>query len=106
MRDCLDERGVLTAAALQTAESGAAWRSLGSSSSAPSARETATVAWHGVRGVLERSPEGVANLLADAFEPLEVAGRTVARDFHWNRQVGFQSHMLCTGAEDCSIYPK
>jgi len=35
-----------------------------------------------IRGILERSPEGVTNLIADAFETLPVAGRTVARNFH------------------------
>ena len=34
-----------------------------------------------VRGILERSPEGVLNLVADRFEPLPVAARTVSRDF-------------------------
>ncbi|MDQ1548811.1 MAG: error-prone polymerase [Microbacteriaceae bacterium] len=34
-----------------------------------------------VRGILERSPEGVTNLLADRFEPLELAVRTTSRDF-------------------------
>jgi len=32
--------------------------------------------------LLERSPEGVANILADAFEPLTVEGRTQSRNFH------------------------
>ena len=35
-----------------------------------------------IRGVLERSSEGVTNLLADRFEPLNVGARTVSRDFH------------------------
>ena len=35
-----------------------------------------------VRGILERSPEGVANLLADAFEDLRVGVRHASRDFH------------------------
>jgi error-prone DNA polymerase len=35
-----------------------------------------------IRGMLERSPEGVTNLIADAFEALPVAGRTVSRNFH------------------------
>jgi error-prone DNA polymerase len=35
-----------------------------------------------IRGVLERSPEGVTNLLADRLEPLNVGARTVSRDFH------------------------
>jgi error-prone DNA polymerase len=34
-----------------------------------------------VRGVLERSEEGVANLLADRFEPLQVAVTHRSRDF-------------------------
>jgi error-prone DNA polymerase len=34
-----------------------------------------------VRGILERSPEGVTNLLADRFEPLVLAARTASRDF-------------------------
>ena len=34
-----------------------------------------------VRGILERSPEGVINLVADRFEPLTVAARTSSRDF-------------------------
>ena len=43
------------------------------------ARESAALI---IRGILERSPEGVTNLIADAFEELPVAGRTVSRDFH------------------------
>ena len=35
-----------------------------------------------IRGILERSPEGVTNLIADAFEPLAVMGKTVSRNFH------------------------
>ena len=35
-----------------------------------------------VRGVLERSPEGVINLLADRLEHLDVGVRTLSRDFH------------------------
>ena len=35
-----------------------------------------------VRGMLERSPEGVTNLLADAFSPLPMAPKTKSRDFH------------------------
>jgi error-prone DNA polymerase len=35
-----------------------------------------------IRGVLERSPEGVTNLLADRFESLNVGARTISRDFH------------------------
>lgn len=34
-----------------------------------------------VRGVLERSPEGIVNLVADRFEPLDVGMRTRSRDF-------------------------
>jgi error-prone DNA polymerase len=43
------------------------------------ARESAALI---IRGILERSPEGVTNLIADAFEELPVAGRTVVRNFH------------------------
>jgi error-prone DNA polymerase len=35
-----------------------------------------------VRGILERSPEGVTNLVADRFEPLSLGAPTVSRDFH------------------------
>ena len=34
-----------------------------------------------VRGILERSPEGVTNVLADRFEALDMAPRTRSRDF-------------------------
>jgi error-prone DNA polymerase len=34
-----------------------------------------------VRGILERSPEGITNLLADRMEPLPMATRTASRDF-------------------------
>ena len=34
-----------------------------------------------VRGILERSPEGVTNLLADAFEALQVGVAHTSRDF-------------------------
>ena len=34
-----------------------------------------------VRGILERSPEGVTNLIADRFEPLTVSAPTTSRDF-------------------------
>ena len=34
-----------------------------------------------IRGILERSPEGVVNLIADRFEPLTVAAHTSSRDF-------------------------
>ena len=113
VRDYLDGRGVLTAAALQTAESGrrievggvVIHRQRPSTAGGVTfmnledetgminiictvgawnryrrvARESAALI---IRGLLERSPEGVANVLADAFEPLEVAGRTVSRNFH------------------------
>lgn len=35
-----------------------------------------------VRGILERSTEGVTNLLADAFEPLSAGVLHRSRDFH------------------------
>jgi error-prone DNA polymerase len=35
-----------------------------------------------VRGILERSDEGVTNLLADRFEPLRVEVMHRSRDFH------------------------
>ncbi|WP_022885051.1 error-prone DNA polymerase [Glaciibacter superstes] len=34
-----------------------------------------------VRGILERSPEGVTNLIADRFENLTIAAQTASRDF-------------------------
>ena len=34
-----------------------------------------------VRGILERTPEGVINLVADRFETLDVGVRTRSRDF-------------------------
>jgi error-prone DNA polymerase len=34
-----------------------------------------------VRGILERSPEGIINLLADRLEPLPLSARTRSRDF-------------------------
>ncbi|MCP2030134.1 error-prone DNA polymerase [Okibacterium sp. HSC-33S16] len=34
-----------------------------------------------VRGILERSPEGIVNLLADRLEPLGLSARTRSRDF-------------------------
>ncbi|GAA2221698.1 error-prone DNA polymerase [Herbiconiux moechotypicola] len=34
-----------------------------------------------VRGMLERSPEGVTNLIADRFEPLVLSAKTRSRDF-------------------------
>jgi len=34
-----------------------------------------------VRGILERSPEGVTNLLADRLEALPMSIRTASRDF-------------------------
>ncbi|BDZ47079.1 hypothetical protein GCM10025866_29880 [Naasia aerilata] len=35
-----------------------------------------------IRGILERSPEGVVNVIADRFEVLTVGARSVSRDFH------------------------
>jgi error-prone DNA polymerase len=35
-----------------------------------------------VRGVLERSPDGVINVVADRMEWLTMAARTTSRDFH------------------------
>ena len=43
------------------------------------ARESAALI---VRGILERSPEGVINLVADAFEPLDARVLHRSRDFH------------------------
>ena len=43
------------------------------------ARESAALI---VRGILELSAEGVANIIADAFEPLAVQGRVQSRNFH------------------------
>ncbi len=43
------------------------------------ARESAALL---VRGILERSPEGVTNLVADAFEPLSAGVLHRSRDFH------------------------
>ena len=34
-----------------------------------------------IRGILERSPDGVTNLIADRFENLSVGVRTISRDF-------------------------
>jgi len=34
-----------------------------------------------VRGILERSEEGVVNVVADRLEPLDSAIRTTSRDF-------------------------
>ncbi len=34
-----------------------------------------------VRGILERSEEGVVNVIADRLEPLDTAIRTTSRDF-------------------------
>ena len=34
-----------------------------------------------IRGILERSPEGVTNLIADRFESLSIGARTTSRDF-------------------------
>ncbi len=35
-----------------------------------------------VRGILERSPDGVVNVVADRFERLPIGARHVSRDFH------------------------
>jgi error-prone DNA polymerase len=35
-----------------------------------------------IRGILERSPEGVTSLVADRFEPLPMEAQTKSRDFH------------------------
>jgi error-prone DNA polymerase len=35
-----------------------------------------------IRGTLERSPEGVINLVADRFESLKMTAKTRSRDFH------------------------
>ncbi|GAB3616334.1 error-prone DNA polymerase [Okibacterium endophyticum] len=35
-----------------------------------------------VRGILERSPEGIVNVIADRLEPLALRARTTSRDFH------------------------
>ncbi|HWU45935.1 MAG TPA: error-prone DNA polymerase [Humibacter sp.] len=35
-----------------------------------------------VRGILERSPEGVTSLVADRFEALRLQAKTTSRDFH------------------------
>jgi error-prone DNA polymerase len=113
VRDYLDERGVLTAASMATAESerrvevggvvihrqrpstagGVTFMNLEDETGMINvictvgvwnryrrvARESPALI---IRGILERSPEGVANLIADAFEPLVVAGKTVSRNFH------------------------
>jgi error-prone DNA polymerase len=34
-----------------------------------------------IRGILERSPEGVTNLIADKFEVLRMTPQTRSRDF-------------------------
>ena len=34
-----------------------------------------------VRGILERSPEGVVNVVADRFERLPIGVRSTSRDF-------------------------
>jgi error-prone DNA polymerase len=34
-----------------------------------------------IRGILERSPDGVTNLIADRFESLSIGARTTSRDF-------------------------
>jgi error-prone DNA polymerase len=113
VRDYLDERGVLTAASMATAESerrvevggvvihrqrpstagGVTFMNLEDETGMINvictvgvwnryrrvARESPALI---IRGILERSPEGVANLIADAFEPLSIAGKTVSRNFH------------------------
>jgi error-prone DNA polymerase len=42
------------------------------------ARDSSTLI---VRGTLERSPEGVINLIADGFESLALSVRATSRDF-------------------------
>ena len=113
VRPYLDQRGVLSAAALKTAEperrievggvvihrqrpataGGVTFMNLEDETGMVNvictvgvwnryrrvARESAALI---IRGILERSPEGVTNLIADAFEELPVAGRTVVRNFH------------------------
>ncbi len=112
VRALLDERGVLTAAQLATAESGrrievggiVTHRQRPSTASGITfmnvedesglmnvicsvgvwkryrrvARESSALV---VRGILERSPEGVTNILADRLEPLFLVTRTASRDF-------------------------
>jgi error-prone DNA polymerase len=34
-----------------------------------------------IRGILERSPDGVTNLIADRFESLSIGAKTTSRDF-------------------------
>ncbi|HEY9499936.1 MAG TPA: error-prone DNA polymerase, partial [Terrimesophilobacter sp.] len=111
-RPALDERGVLTAEALATAEPGRRIEVCGvvTHRQHPStaggitfmtledetglANVICTVgAWKRyrrialesraliVRGVLERSPEGVCNVLADRFEAISVVTHTASRDF-------------------------
>ncbi len=112
LRERLDERGVLSAAALRTAESGrrvevggiVTHRQRPATASGITfvnlEDETGLVnvicgvgVWNRyrritrdaramiVRGILERSPEGVTNLLADRFEVLEMRPQTRSRDF-------------------------
>lgn len=113
VRPLLDERGVLPAAQLATAESGrrievggvVTHRQRPSTASGITfmnledesglvnvicsvgvwkryrrvARESSALI---VRGILERSPEGVTNILADRLEPLLLVTRIPSRDFH------------------------
>lgn len=113
VRPLLDDRGVLPAAQLATAESGrrievggvVTHRQRPSTASGITfmnledesglvnvicsvgvwkryrrvARESSALI---VRGILERSPEGVTNILADRLEPLLLVTRIPSRDFH------------------------
>ena len=111
-RDTLSERGVLTAAAMRTAEDGRRVELAGvvTHRQRPSTASGITFLnledetgvmnvvcsmgvwgryrriWREepalvVRGMLERSPEGVVNLLADRAEPLRLGVRHASRDF-------------------------
>lgn len=113
LRPRLDEHGVLTSAAVRTAEPGRRIRVAGlvTHRQRPSSASGVTFVnledEHGlvnvicsagvwtryrrlireapgliVRGILERSPEGVTNLVADHIEPLPVSVRHTSRDFH------------------------
>ncbi|MPM35508.1 Error-prone DNA polymerase [bioreactor metagenome] len=113
LRARLDEHGVLTSAAVRTAEPGRRIRVAGlvTHRQRPSSASGVTFVnledEHGlvnvicsagvwaryrrlireapgliVRGILERSPEGVTNLVADHLEPLPVTVRHTSRDFH------------------------
>ncbi|GAA2184058.1 hypothetical protein GCM10009785_30430 [Brooklawnia cerclae] len=113
LRQRLDERGVLSSAALRTAEPGRRIRVAGlvTHRQRPSTATGITFVSledeHGminvvcsaglwtryrrlireapgliVRGILERSPEGVTNVLADYVESLPVAVHHTSRDFH------------------------